>query len=268
MEAAGAVRGLTRGGRRIPPAVPAAIAGAWGLAVAAEGTGTAGLLHHDALIHSGLPLWAAAGLFLLAWQAMVAAMMLPSSLPMVRLFAAASRNQERPGGAMAAFLGGYAAVWSAFGALAFLADVAIHRAVDATPWLAARPWLIAAGSLALAGGFQFSSLKDKCLSECRHPAGFLVQHYARGAGAAFRMGSRHGLFCLGCCWALMLVVFGAGVANLWWMAGLGALMFYEKAGRNGDRIVPAAGLALLTLAALALAHPPWLPNLFGGGRAL
>lgn len=158
-------------GRGIPPAVLAAIVGAWAFAVVAEATGRRGLLGHGHLAEGGLPLWAALAIFVLAWHVMVAAMMLPSSLPMIRLFAATSRAQERPDRAMAAFLGGYGVVWTAFGALAFLGDVGLHRLVDATPWLEARPWLIGGGVLALAGAFQFSPLKDRCLRECRHPAG-------------------------------------------------------------------------------------------------
>jgi predicted metal-binding membrane protein len=258
---AGQARGTA--GRRVPPAVPVAIAAAWLVALVAQVTGRAGLVHHDRLAHSHLPLWAALGLFLLAWQVMIAAMMMPSSLPMVRLFSVVSANQERPGAAMSAFLGGYALVWSAFGAAAFLGDMVLHHVVDSTPWLGSHQWLVAGGVLALAGAFQFSALKDKCLSECRHPGAFLLQHYRRGVKEAFLLGRRHGMFCLGCCWALMLVGFAAGVASLWWMAALGALMFFEKAGRAGDRIAPVAGWALLALAGLALLHPPWLAGLLG-----
>jgi predicted metal-binding membrane protein len=165
---------------------------------------------------------------------------------------------------MAAFLAGYAVVWSAFGALAFSGDVVVHDVVDSTPWLAARPWLIAGGVLALAGAFQFSSLKDACLRQCRHPGAYLMRHYERGLGGAFRLGRGHGLFCLGCCWALMLVMFAAGVANLWWMAALTAVMVYEKTGTGGRRAVPVAGLILLGFAALTLAHPAWMPAVLGG----
>jgi predicted metal-binding membrane protein len=239
----------------IPPTVVAAISVAWAVALVAQVTGTARLLGHDELIHSGLPLWAALGLHLLAWQLMVAAMMLPSSLPLVRLFAKVSRNQRGQGAAMAAFLGGYAVVWTAFGALAFLGDAGLHRLVHASPWLAAHPAVIGAGVLALAGAFQFSPLKDRCLKECRHPGGFLMPRYQRGAGAAFRIGRQHGLFCLGCCWAIMLVGFAVGVANLWWMAALTALMVFEKSGRGGQRGVRPMGAALLVLAVLVLANP-------------
>ena len=247
---------------RSPRPVLAAIAAGWALAIAAEATGTAGALHHDALIEGGPPFWAALLLFLLAWQAMVAAMMLPSSLPLIRLFDATSRSQERVRRVRAAFLGGYAAVWTGFGALAFLGDDVVHHTVDATPWLADRSWLIGGSVLLGAGLFQFTDLKDKCLSKCRHPAPYLLSHYRRGSTAAFRLGGGHGLFCLGCCWAMMLVMFAAGVAVLWWMAALTAVMVYEKTGRYGRALTPVVGVALLALSAIAFAHPPWFPTPF------
>ena len=245
---------------QIPRPVVLAIAVGWALAIVAEATGKARALHHDALIEGGPPLWAALLLFLVAWQAMIAAMMLPSSLPLIRLFEAASRSQERVRRVRGAFLAGYAAVWTGFGAFAFLGDIGVHRTVDAVAWLHARPWLIGGSTLALAGAFQFSDLKEKCLSKCRHPAPYLLGHYRRGAGGAFWLGFGHGVFCLGCCWALMLVMFAAGVAVLWWMAALTAVMVYEKTGRYGHRVTPLVGIALLGLAAIAYAHPPWFPS--------
>ena len=248
---------VERGRGRVPGGVYLAIAAAWTLAVAAELTGAAELLHHDALIEGGPPLWAALLLFLAAWQAMVAAMMFPSSLPLIRLFDAVSRRQARKGRVRAAFLAGYLAVWTGFGALAFLGDVAVHRTVDAVPWLSARPWLITGSVLALAGAFQFSDLKDRCLSKCRAPAPYLLGHYRRGSTAAFRLGSGHGLYCLGCCWALMLVMFAAGVAMLSWMAVLTAVMVYEKTGRHGAALTPMVGVVLLGLASVVFAYPLW-----------
>ena len=249
-----------RGGAPAPVLV--AIAVGWGLAIVAELTGKAHALHHDSLIEHGPPLWIAVILFLLAWQAMIAAMMLPSSLPLIRLFDAVSHGQEHVGRVRAAFLAGYVAVWSGFGALAFMGDVRVHRTVDSVAWLSAHEWIIGGTTLALAGAFQFSDLKDRCLSRCRHPAPYLLGHYRRGEGAAFRLGFGHGVFCLGCCWALMLVMFAAGVAMLWWMAALTGVMVYEKTGRYGRQVTPLVGVALLALAAIAYAHPPWFPSPF------
>lgn len=249
---------------RLPRVVLVAIGGAWLLAIAAQVTGGAVLVHHDALIESGLPFSAALGLFLVAWQAMTAAMMLPSSLPMIRLFGAASAGVERRGRTLGALVGGYALVWTAFGAVAFFGDLGLHRLVDASPWLRERTWLVAGGVIAVAGLFQFSSLKDRCLDQCRHPAVYLLRHYRRGVREAFDLGWGHGLFCLGCCWALMLLMFAAGVANLVWMAILTAVMVSEKAGRQGRRLAPVVGVALLVWAGLVLAHPAWLPRALSG----
>jgi predicted metal-binding membrane protein len=253
---------LERPRSRAPRPVVLAIAFGWALAVVAQLTGTAGALHHDSLIEGGPALWVALALFLLAWQAMVAAMMLPSSLPLIRLFEAASARQERTARVRAAFLAGYAAVWTGFGAIAFLGDTVVHHTVDAVPWLEERPWLIGGSVLAIAGLFQFSELKDKCLAKCRMPGPYMLSHYRRGVRGAFELGSGHGLFCLGCCWALMLVMFAVGVSMLWSMAALTAVMVYEKTGRHGDKVAPFVGVALLMLAAVAFAHPPWFPSPF------
>jgi predicted metal-binding membrane protein len=253
---------LHRARRGAPGPVLVAIAAGWALAIVAEVSGKAHALHHDSLIEHGPPLWIALLLFLVAWQAMIAAMMLPSSLPLIRLFEAASRNQEHVGRVRGAFLGGYATVWTGFGAVAFLGDVGIHHTVDSVAWLAAHEWIIGGTTLAFAGAFQFSDLKDRCLSKCRHPAPYLLGHYRRGEGGAFRLGFGHGVFCLGCCWALMLVMFAAGVAMLWWMAALTVVMVYEKTGRYGRQVTPLVGVALLALAAVAYAHPPWFPSPF------
>jgi len=242
----------------ISPAIVIAIVIAWAIAIVAQVSGTARLLHHDALIEGSLPLWSALLLFVIAWQAMIVAMMLPSSLPLVRMFASVSAGQQHPRQVMTVFLAGYAAIWTAFGAAGFLGDVGLHRFIDANPWLEARPWLIAGSVLILAGAFQFSGLRNACLNKCRLPGMFLMRNYARGATAAFRLGAGHGAFCVGCCWALMLVTFGAGFANLWWMAALTAVMVYEKTGRHGTRIVPIAGIALLALGSLVLIHPTWM----------
>lgn len=243
--------------RRAPTAVYLAIAIAWSVAVGAQAIGATELVHHDELIEGSLHPAVALGLFLVAWQLMTAAMMLPSSMPMIRLYWSTAKSQERPGAALASFLAGYALVWTVFGTLALLGDLALHTVVDRWEWLGARPHLISGVVLIGAGAFQFTKLKDKCLEECRHPGIYLMRHYKRGVAEAFRIGRGHGLFCLGCCWALMLLMFAAGLANLTWMAALAALMAYEKIGRHGRDITAPAGIALigLGLAVLVFAMP-------------
>jgi predicted metal-binding membrane protein len=237
-----------------PAAVLVAIAMAWAVAIAAQAGGLAGAVHHDALLEDGAPRWLELLGFLLAWQVMIAAMMLPSSLPLVRLFAVASARQPRPGAAMLAFLGGYALVWSAFGALALGGDLALHRAVESVAWLRDHEWVIAGSVLALAGAFQFTELKDACLRGCRAPGPFMLRYYERGAAGGLRLGARHGAFCVGCCWALMLVMFALGTASLVWMALLTALMVHEKTRPAGARAVPVTGVALLAASSVVLLH--------------
>jgi predicted metal-binding membrane protein len=222
--------------------------------IAAQALGASALFHHDALIGDGSPRWAALAIFLVAWQVMIAAMMLPTSLPLIRLFGQAAEREPRRGRVMAAFLAGYAVVWSAFGLVAFGLDSGVHAAVDASGWVSDRAWLLGGLVLALAGAFQFTRLKDACLDRCRHPAQFLLRFYRRGARGGFRLGARHGLYCVGCCWALMLVLFTVGVASLVWMALLTTLMVHEKTGRLGDRTVPVTGTALLGAASVVLAY--------------
>jgi predicted metal-binding membrane protein len=251
--------------RRTLRIVPFAVIGvAWVLAAVAEGTGQANGLHHDGLIGGNLPFLLTLGLFLLAWQVMIAAMMLPSSLPFVRLFVGAIVDRARSGRTLGALLAGYAIVWTTFGAVAFGGDLALHQVAHSSPRLHEQQWLIAGAVLAVAGGFQFSSLKDRCLRVCRHPGVYLMRHYRHGTRAAFRLGVGHAFFCLGCCWALMLLMFAAGVANLWWMAALTALMVYEKTGRHGVRVARIAGVLLLVWAGFVLTQPAWLPEVLSG----
>ena len=239
----------------LPRPILAGIAAAWAAAIAAQAAGAAAFVHHDALLVGDGPSFAVAALLaLLAWQVMIAAMMLPSSLPLVRLYARASERAPRRRRSMAAFIGGYAVVWSAFGLAAFGADAGLHAAVSASPWLDQHDWWIGGSVLALAGAFQFSSLKDACLDKCRHPGQFLMRYYERGPGGGFRLGARHGAFCVGCCWALMLVMFAAGVASLIWMALLTAVMIHEKTRPLGARAVPVTGVALLGAASVVLAY--------------
>jgi predicted metal-binding membrane protein len=193
------------------------------------------------------------GAFAGAWLVMVAAMMLPSVVPMVRMHTAVTARVERPAPVRAAFLAAYLAVWMAFAGVALLGDTALHRLVERWDWLAARDGLVLAGALGLAGAAQFSPLTRRCLTVCRDPRGFLFQHYRRGVAAAWWLGVRHGGSCVGCCWALMLLMFVTGAGNLWWMVGLTAVMVAQKTALGGRRLVTPVGVALL----LASAYLGW-----------
>ena len=239
----------------LPRPILVGIGAAWAAAIGAQLAGVAALAHHDSLLTgNGPPFVVAVVVAVVAWQVMIAAMMLPSSLPLVRLYSRATERTPRRGRSMAAFIGGYAVVWSAFGLAAFCFDASIHAAVNSSAWLTDHDWWIGGSTLALAGAFQFTSLKDACLDKCRHPAQFMTRYYARGPAGGFRLGARHGAFCVGCCWALMLVMFAAGVASLVWMALLTGVMIHEKTRPLGARAVPVTGVALLGTASLVLLY--------------
>jgi predicted metal-binding membrane protein len=246
--------------RRAPVRWPwLVVALAWAVALLATLLHQRYLIDHHWLIEaSGLPWLIAALIFLASWQVMTVAMMLPSSMPMVTLMTYAARKQTQKRRVLGAFLAGYAIVWTAFALAAFTGDTLIHRSVDAWPWLAAHSYLIGATTFALAGIFQFTPLKEHCLKACRSPLSFMVRYYRAGIAPAWRLGLRHGMFCLGCCWALMLVMFGVGIGSLGWMAALAGVMTIEKAVPGGRRIGPLVGIAMLMLAALWLAHPTGL----------
>lgn len=246
------------GNRALPIAVAAIVGGAWLMAGLAQVTGSAGLLHHHALIEGGPPLWVALPVFLASWQVMIAAMMLPASLPAITSFARGWATRSRPTLAAVAFLGAFAGVWTIFGLAAFMGDVALHTFVDRTPFVAARPWLIEASVLVLAGVYQFMPLKRQGLAACRHP----TLRRADGSPiepSAARLGVDHALDCLASSWALMLLMFAAGFANLGWMVALAALMVYETMGRYGQRAATAAGASLLALAGVVVVTG-WLPG--------
>jgi predicted metal-binding membrane protein len=226
---------------------------AWTLLVTAFLTGQTRLVNHDAILgDQRIPGASTLLLFLVAWQVMTAGMMLPSSLPMMRLFARASRGQARPRLALGFFLAGYFIVWTGFAFSALVFDDGVHTLVDNWSWLSQREFLISVAVLAVAGAFQFTPLKERCLRECSTPLGFLWRHYDRGLLPALNVGIRHGIFCLGCCWALMLVMFGVGVTSLIWLMALTAVMVLEKATRWGRRLVPFVGIGLIGLAIVML----------------
>jgi predicted metal-binding membrane protein len=137
----------------------------------------------------------------------------------------------------------------------------LHRTVHASPWLLAHDQFVAAGTLALAAGCQVSPLKHACLRACRNPGAYLMSRYRRGVRAATRIGLSHGLYCLGCCWALMLVMFAVGVAHIAWMGVLAAVMVVEKTAPWGERIVVPVACVLAALAAMALVAPGSVPGL-------
>ncbi|HKV43683.1 MAG TPA: DUF2182 domain-containing protein [bacterium] len=232
----------------------ALVALAW-VALAAWGASPfSGLLSHRVIIGDrtlSLPPIFRLTLFVVGWTLMTIAMMLPSSLPLVHLFRRMVAGRADRHALVGRLLLGYLGVWVGFGALAYRGDAFVHQAIEQVP--AAAPW-VATVLLLIAGIYQFTPLKQMCLEKCRSPYSFLVEHWrGRQAGDALRLGARHGLFCLGCCWTLMLLMFAIGGANLGWMLGLGAVMAAERTTRWGRHLTRPLGVALGVWALLHLA---------------
>ncbi len=193
---------------------------------------------------------------------MSVAMMLPTAWPLIT----AVHTMTRGAWPVLALLGvGYLGTWALFGLVAYVGDGAVHAVLAGRPGgQAAAAELLPAALLLAAGLFQFSPLKYACLAACRSPVGFLFQHWRGGrrAARALRLGARHGLYCLGCCWALMLLMFGVGGVHLGWMLALGAVMFAEKAVSWGRWITAPAGVLLAAWGLALLAHLPGIPPPF------
>jgi len=217
-----------------------------------EGSPYGHYLDHDG---AGLSLAVGATVFTVGWTLMIIAMMLPSSVPLVVMFAALVGRRARPLRLVGLLLAGYLLVWAAFGFAAWIADRGVHAAVEALPWLAEHPQLILAATLLAAGLWQFSPLRDRCLDECRSPLGFVLNRW-RGTSErreALLMGVAHGAFCVGCCWSLMLVMFGVGISSLTAMLVLGGLTAFEKNLPPGRRLTRPLGVVLVLAAVYAVA---------------
>lgn len=192
------------------------------------------------------PRWSAANLAAIwvMWSVMMAAMMLPSALPMILAFVhLAARSGEPQRGY--AFVAAYLAVWFAFSALATAAQWAFQAMDWINPMIVSTSKTLTAALLLIAGVYQFSPLKRVCLARCRTPLGFLLGEWRPGARGAWVMGVHHGLFCLGCCWALMVLLFVGGVMNLAWVAALSVAVAIEKLVPRGERVATLLGLTLI-----------------------
>jgi predicted metal-binding membrane protein len=186
------------------------------------------------------------------WGLMVVAMMAPTAAPMLRVFADVQATRGTGGSATFwLFLGGYAVVWLAV-SLAFATMQVALSDMGLSTHRGASPGLVAV-LLAIAGAYQFSPLKNACARRCRSPLTFLLTRWREGYRGAFRLGARHGIDCVGCCWALMLLALAGGAVSMWWMAGVMVLAGLEKLPRIGDRVTAPVGGALLTAAVVTLA---------------
>jgi predicted metal-binding membrane protein len=197
--------------------------------------------------------WSAANLLAIGfmWAVMMAAMMLPSALPMILTFVSVSARSGQRTRAHA-FVAAYLLVWFAFSVAATATQWALQAVGWVDPMIVSTSALLTALLLLIAGVYQFSPLKNVCLSHCRTPMGFLLGEWRAGAKGAFAMGVRHGLFCVGCCWALMALLFVGGVMNLAWIAALSVTVAVEKLAPQGERLARPLGLALIAAGAIKL----------------
>ena len=189
------------------------------------------------------------------WSLMTTAMMLPTALPLIRLFDRMITANRQRQALHTLLIAGYLLAWGGFGLLAHALDAGLHAGLARADWLAAHAWIPGAAVLGLAGGFQFSRLKYRCLDACRSPFAF-INRYWRGPYPrceAFQLGLAHGLYCVGCCWALMLLMFVIGTGSVGWMLLLGLVMAIEKNHPWGRHLAKPLGAALLSGAALIIA---------------
>jgi predicted metal-binding membrane protein len=189
-----------------------------------------------------------AAFMLLMWMVMMAAMMTPSAAPMLLAFARISRNRRTsaPISASGAFLLGYLALWCVFSLLATGTQGLLHAAALLSPAMASASPIFSGAVLIAAGIYQFTSFKNTCLAKCRMPIGFLLTEWREGSRGAFVMGIRHGLYCVGCCWLVMALLFVAGVMNLVWIAFLALVVLAEKTlpyGQWVGRVLGSAAIA-------------------------
>jgi len=193
----------------------------------------------------------------LMWTIMMVGMMLPTAIPMTLIYAAIARKageREQYVAPTAMFVGGYLLMWTVFSVVATLLQWALDQAALLSPMMVTTSPVLGAGILVCAGLYQFAPYKNACLDHCRSPADFISRHWRPGAGGALRMGVHHGGFCLGCCWALMLLLFFGGVMNLLWIAAITLFVLLEKvlpAGAQGGRWT---GVAMVAAGVLLLAR--------------
>jgi predicted metal-binding membrane protein len=203
-----------------------------------------------------------AGLFLATWVVMMMAMMFPAVAPMVLTHARVVRARGEGAIPTVAFVLGYLAIWTAAG----LVPLAVIQLLGSSIAAPLSGWLPRLGGavVLLAGAYQLTPLKNACLRACRSPLGFVLSHdFGGGAPAAARGGISHGLYCLGCCWALMAVLAVLGLMNLGWMAVFAVVFFLEKNWRQGVTLSRVAGVACVVLGAAVLIRPDVL-SLVGG----
>jgi len=209
--------------------------------------------HHQHLHHAVGPAGISAIgllLFVLGWTLMTVAMMLPTSLSVLTVFNKIAEQRSDRSLLVALVIVGYLLVWGIFGVAVYFGNVVLQRFASVSAWQTQYSWSVAPILLLVAGLFQFTPLKYRCLDKCRSPLSFVIGHWQgrRDRWQSFRLGADHGIFCVGCCWALMLLMFIVSVGSLAWMMILAVVMGVEKNAPWGRRLSAPLGVALLTSA--------------------
>jgi predicted metal-binding membrane protein len=207
---------------------------------------------------TGMRPWTATefGLGLAMWVVMMVAMMVPTAAPMTLMYAAVARKaaaQHNPLAPTFVFVTGYIAMWTAFSLVATIAQLFLEKAALLSPMMVSRSAMFGAALLIAAGIYQFTPLKNACLRNCRTPAHFLSRYWRTGNLGAFRMGLRLGVYCVGCCWILMGLLFVGGVMNLLWIAAIAIFVLLEKTIPFGEVSGRVAGAAMILVGAVSLA---------------
>lgn len=211
----------------------------------------------------GLTMDLSAILFVALWAAMMVAIMFPSAAPMILAFASVQANRKQRGRVFVPtwlFVGSYITLWSATGILAFAVAVGGDALADNWSWLRDNAARTGGGVLVLAGVYQLSPLKRMCLSKCRTPMSFIMGSWRDGKSGAIQMGLQHGLYCLGCCWMLFVILFPLGMMNVAAMAVITALIFAEKSLPIGRPAATAAAALLVAWGSVVVVIPSALPT--------
>jgi predicted metal-binding membrane protein len=212
----------------------------------------------------GLTMGLSGTLFLVIWVVMMVAMMFPSAAPMILMFSKIYAGKRQQGQSFVPtwiFVSAYLFIWVLFGVIAYLGAVGVEALAQTWPWLADNAGRIGGGLILVGGLYQLSPFKEVCLAKCRTPLGFILGSWRSGYWGSFRMGLEHGLYCLGCCWLLFVILFPLGIMNVAAMGVLALLIYAEKSLPAGRRIAQLAAVALVAYGVLVMAAPSALPTM-------
>ena len=195
------------------------------------------------------------------WTVMMIAMMTPSVIPMVMMYTTIKKSKQKKGQPYSPtfiFLSGYLVAWALFSIVASAIQYPLHDSGLLNPMMNSRSYLLSGSILVIAGLYQWTPMKDACLTECRSPLSFLMTSWKEGHFGAFKLGVHHGLYCIGCCWALMAVLFSVGVMNMLWVLLITVFVVLEKINPIPQLYMRAlTGLLLIVWGGYWLSLYPW-----------